>query len=385
MIFQKINIMLCGNSGSGKSYLLNHLFRYNFSRSDVGKPVTKEVQHFTKDGSPLTILDVPGFEHDPKKVKKNINLIFKTIKKHKSVNMSNYIHCIFYCVSCESKRFEDFEADIIRKLCNDPRRGNIPVILVLTQCYDDEVRDKMIETIKNENLGVAEIIPILAGKKVVGNKINQVVIPSYGVSHLIDAVGKYLPDVFHEALNTFRNDHKYCKLYVIPVIWGATAISADCSKKSDLFGVLCSQFSMIYLINYIYGAENSLDFIADYFKWTIGFRQDPNLVVDGKISFDPQKLMDTAKSIINSYFVLKFFPSISNSLKQMEETIDKSTGILTNLYLIACSNPGFSALATSALGQNYISYIDDVYFNHDPNITVDDIRRKIEEDYQKRI
>lgn len=392
IFFRKINIMLCGISGSGKSYLINHLFRYNFTKSNIGKPVTKDVQNFTKEGSPLTTFDVPGFEHDSKKLKNSYNLIFSTIKKHKTVNVSNSIHCIFYCVSCENKRFEDSEANFIRKLCNDPRRGKIPVFIVLTQCFDEKIRDKMIQIIKDENLGVEEIIPILAGKRVINNNGNQIVFQSYGVSNLIESVGKYLPVVLYEALKTFQYDHRYRKYLARPVILASTAITMKDPKDSNLFDGIISQFAMIYMINYIYGVDLPLEFISNYYKWIIGTYQNPNVPIDGSINFNisintminPEKIEMIVKDIIYSNLFLKFLPGVSKMLTQTENSFLNSIDVIIGLATFIHSS-GLTPIATFALGESYVRYIEDIYFNYDPNITISDIRNSIEKDFKSRI
>lgn len=59
---RKLNIVVIGKSGVGKSTLINSLFRGNFAETGLGRPVTKEVKKIEKNGYPLVIYDTPGFE-----------------------------------------------------------------------------------------------------------------------------------------------------------------------------------------------------------------------------------------------------------------------------------------------------------------------------------
>ena len=59
---KKINIVVIGKSGVGKSTLINSLFRGNFAETGLGRPVTQEIKRIEKKDFPLVIYDTPGFE-----------------------------------------------------------------------------------------------------------------------------------------------------------------------------------------------------------------------------------------------------------------------------------------------------------------------------------
>lgn len=59
---KKLNIIIIGKSGVGKSTLINSLFRGNFAETGLGKPVTQEIRKIEKQDYPLAIYDTPGFE-----------------------------------------------------------------------------------------------------------------------------------------------------------------------------------------------------------------------------------------------------------------------------------------------------------------------------------
>ena len=45
---KKLNIIIIGKSGVGKSTLINSLFRGNFAETGLGKPVTQEIRKIEK-------------------------------------------------------------------------------------------------------------------------------------------------------------------------------------------------------------------------------------------------------------------------------------------------------------------------------------------------
>ena len=56
------NILISGQTGVGKSTLINAVFRVPLAEEGTGKPVTKNVQRYDVSGVPVTIYDTPGIE-----------------------------------------------------------------------------------------------------------------------------------------------------------------------------------------------------------------------------------------------------------------------------------------------------------------------------------
>ena len=52
---KKLNIIIVGKSGVGKSTLINSLFRGNFAETGLGRPVTDEIRKIEKKDYPMTI------------------------------------------------------------------------------------------------------------------------------------------------------------------------------------------------------------------------------------------------------------------------------------------------------------------------------------------
>ena len=58
----RLNIIVAGKTGVGKSTLINAVFRDKLAETGIGRPVTSHMRKITKKGVPLSIYDTRGFE-----------------------------------------------------------------------------------------------------------------------------------------------------------------------------------------------------------------------------------------------------------------------------------------------------------------------------------
>jgi GTP-binding protein EngB required for normal cell division len=142
------NILISGQTGVGKSTLINSVFRTRLAAEGVGKPVTKHVQRYRVDGIPVTIYDTPGIELGQSK-REVIREYKKTIKDSLSRPLDDHVHIGWYCMSAETPRVQDYDIDVITALAEE-----VPVLLVLTQCVDDERAHALEAAIAAENLPI---------------------------------------------------------------------------------------------------------------------------------------------------------------------------------------------------------------------------------------
>ena len=150
------NIQIIGKTGVGKSTLINSLLMTEVAATSFGRIGTYETQEFSCIKYPfIKFIDTRGTElsssNNINKVEENtLNYIEKRLSE-KDPNKT--IHCLFYCIN--ANRFEDIEANVLLKLRQKYKNGNLPIIIVYTQNYFEEDFEEMKDYIniklKNNN------------------------------------------------------------------------------------------------------------------------------------------------------------------------------------------------------------------------------------------
>lgn len=178
---KKVNLIVAGKSGVGKSTLINACFRKKLADTGIGRPVTSETQIIEDNKMPLRIYDTVGLELTESTKKSTINDIHKLIEGNRGTEKE--IHCVWYCVLAGSNRLEQAEEDLIA----DIKSLNVPVILVLTQAYKKDKAEKLKQIIWNE----------------IGTKANTILLnlaegdeddKAYGKDNLIKSTCDYIAD-----------------------------------------------------------------------------------------------------------------------------------------------------------------------------------------------
>lgn len=125
---KKLNIIILGKSGVGKSTLINSLFRGNFAETGLGRPVTSEIRKIEKKDYPLAIYDTPGFELSGEQQNRVKNEIIDIISKGlASKDVNEAVHCIWYCINVGGNRtFDESEINWLKKFTEDNKNIKVP-------------------------------------------------------------------------------------------------------------------------------------------------------------------------------------------------------------------------------------------------------------------
>jgi GTPase SAR1 family protein len=138
------NIQIIGNSGVGKSTLINVLLREEVAKTTIGSVGTLETKEYTSKKFPfIKFIDTRGTEldsaNDIYKVKDNTLRYIEEKLSEKDPNKT--IHCLFYCIT--GNRFEGVVEQVLLELRKKYKRGNLPIIIVYTQNNDIKLFQNM--------------------------------------------------------------------------------------------------------------------------------------------------------------------------------------------------------------------------------------------------
>ena len=291
------NVLLLGKTGVGKSTLINGIFDFKENegaRTGDGKPITQEFDEFISDKRKgLRFIDSKGIEMG----KHNINAVLDSAKKliekkAREGDPDKLIHCIWYCFKSSDLRFEDIEKETLTLLMNQYDDNNLPIIIVITQNYNEKVTEKMTDIIKEEfkflNREIT-IIPVVAKDNIIVYKKKELLCEKDGIDELIKiSFEKSQKAIYHAfmnsikekiietfALNTeikknkLKNDLKVIVKNILDEITENEKLENSISKLSTIIEKTLNIFFELPIISGNSKDEISL-FLNNLSKWCIG-------------------------------------------------------------------------------------------------------------------
>ena len=253
------NILIGGQTGVGKSTLINSVFRAPLAAEGVGKPVTKLVQRYHVEGVPVTIYDTPGIELGQSK-KEVIREYKKTIKDSLNRPLDEHVHIAWYCMSAETPRIQDYDVEVVKALAEE-----VPVLIVLTQCVDHERAQALEDAIAAENLPThGPPLRTLARERTVAGHT----IPPTGLEELVERTHEILPEAVRRAFTNaqgvvIRLKVRHARAVVATAGAAAGTVGAVPIPISDAVVLMPVQVGMLAGVSAIFGVDVTRGRIAD--------------------------------------------------------------------------------------------------------------------------
>ena len=325
---KKLNIIVVGKSGVGKSTLINSLFRDKIAETGLGRPITTEIRKIEKKDYPMAIYDTPGFELSEGQQAKVKEEIIELIHKGLATgDINNAIHCIWYCINVGGNRtFDQTEINWLKELIEKNKVTKVPIIVVLTQACPKTKEKQMQTLVEKENLDIIKVIPVLAQDM---DFDGEYVAKAYGLDQLVDIMSEALPEELQDTLqNVQKASLKSKKKRSRAVVAAASAVAFGEGfipiPFSDAAVLIPTQITMIASITTNFGMSISKSVIMSFISSTIGTAGTTIL----------------GKSMVSNLF--KLIPGVGTGVGGM---ISGST----------------ASLLTTALGEAYIKFMEMIY------------------------
>ncbi|MBT9444536.1 MAG: 50S ribosome-binding GTPase [Hyphomonadaceae bacterium] len=262
----RVNVLLAGNSGVGKSTVINAIFGDEVAQTGVGNPQTMSIVPYEPPERPLRIYDTRGFEIA--KAEETVAAVRGKISELRSkVDPRDQIHIVWTCILEQSHRIEPVQQGLLRMLRD--QQPNVPAIVLITQAFEGNAEmEAKVRELAIPNNGV---IPILATEKRIGPHL----VPPRGVDELVETTLRLLPEAQKHAFIAAQTARWDLKERAVTNRINTAAVAAASSSLIPVPGghsvaLLSIQMGMLAWINSYLGITINDSGGKDVIKGLIG-------------------------------------------------------------------------------------------------------------------
>ena len=261
----RLNIIVAGKTGAGKSTLINSIFTERLASTGIGLPITEHICRLEKQEFPLAVYDTRGLELGAEQQKAAFQEVKDIIAKGAmSQEADDKIHCLLYCINTATNRIEPEETALLREFTCGENILQVPVIIVLTQAFSKKKAEEMKAAVERENLPVAQVVTLLAEPFEIDE---EHIIPAYGLDILVEVMKQVLPAELEMTLQnvqiaSIKEKVRLADKYVLAAASSAAAAAAAPLPFTDAVALIPIQVGMIAKITVVFGVDVSANIIA---------------------------------------------------------------------------------------------------------------------------
>ena len=187
---EKVNIIVAGKTGVGKSSLINYIFGKEVAKVGDGHPVTQEIQEYDLENDNITLFDTKGIE--AKDYEKTLDNIKKYLElRQDSPDENDDIHIAWLCISERGDRVEEADRELLKILSE----AGIPVIGVFTK-RESKRESSFVNKVVEDNLlpEAKAIVRVRSITEEVEIEDNLVELKPKGAEELLEETYKYMSE-----------------------------------------------------------------------------------------------------------------------------------------------------------------------------------------------
>ena len=257
---EKVNIIVAGKTGVGKSSLINYIFGKEVAKVGNGEPVTQEIQEYDLENDNITLFDTKGIE--AKDYEKTLDNIKKYLElRQDSPDENDDIHIAWLCISERGDRVEEADRELLKILSE----AGIPVIGVFTK-RESKRESNFVNKVVEDNLlpEAKAIVRVRSITEEVEIEDNLVELKPKGAEELLEETYKYMSEgrknAIKKAQTAVLKDRMEAMSKEADVLtnWyatGAAAIGATPLPFADSLALAALQTKMVVDINTIYRVD----------------------------------------------------------------------------------------------------------------------------------
>jgi len=258
----KVNILIAGKTGVGKSTLINAVFQGDLATTGQGRPVTQQTREIKKEGIPVSIFDTRGLELE--KFQETLGELCSFVdERSRREDPNEHIHCAWVCITEDSRRIEDAEINLCKSLA-----VRMPVVVVITKARSDKGFRSEVQSILPDAKNVVRI-------RAIQEQFDEGhVLEPIGLKELVDLTMEIVPQGQKNAFAAAQKvvlRHKQDRSHQIVAAAAVTAagIGAAPIPFADAALLVPVQLSMLAGITAVFGLPLTTAFLTTLVGTTV--------------------------------------------------------------------------------------------------------------------